>query len=324
MSEIGATQTEGSHDSDSTAEQTGQTAPVQLIRLSKRFSGAVLAVDDLSLRVERGQVFGLLGPNGAGKTTALRMLLGLIQPTAGSARLFGEMVRPGHPVLRRVGALIEGPAFVPYWSGQKNLEAYWRAAGQGLGEADFGPALEIAGLGDAIHRKVHTYSKGMQQRLAVAQALLNKPDLLVLDEPTLGLDPQEMREVRDLLRTLAEHGATVLLSTHILAEVEQVCTHAAVMARGRLVATGTVAELTGAAITVYLEVDDAEKATGVLSRIAGIGAISEEAPGLSVQLNGIPRKAIVSALVAGGVGVETVMSRHQLEDAFLQLVGDDK
>lgn len=298
--------------------------PVVISGLSKRFSEAVLAVDNLDLTVEAGQVFGLLGPNGAGKTTAIRMLLGLIWPTSGSVRIFGETIRPGHPVLRRVGAIVENPAFVPYWSGQQNLEAFWRAGGGDWSTANSGPALEIAGLGEALHRKVHTYSKGMQQRLAIAQALLNKPDLLVLDEPTLGLDPHEMREIRELLSTLAGEGTTVLLSSHILAEVEQVCTHAAVMAKGRLIANGTVAQLTGAATTVYLEVDDIDGAMAALAALGGIGPVTREGQGLSVRLNAVPRKAIVVALVNAGIGVETVASRHHLEDAFLELVGEDQ
>jgi ABC-2 type transport system ATP-binding protein len=298
--------------------------PVVISGLSKRFSETVLAVDNLDLTVEAGQVYGLLGPNGAGKTTVLRMLLGLIWPTSGSVRVFGEPMRPGHSVLRRVGAIVEGPAFVPYWSGQQNLEAFWRAGGGDWSTANSGLALEIAGLGEAIHRKVHTYSKGMQQRLAIAQALLNKPDLLVLDEPTLGLDPHEMREIRELLTTVAGEGTTVLLSSHILAEVEQVCSHAAVMAQGRLIANGTVAQLTGAATTVYLEVDDIDRAMVVIANLEGIGPIAREGPGLSVHLNGVPRKAIVVALVNASVGVETVMSRHHLEDAFLELVGEDQ
>jgi ABC-2 type transport system ATP-binding protein len=302
----------------------GAPAPIVISGLSKRFSESVLAVDNLSLTVEAGQVFGLLGPNGAGKTTALRMLLGLIWPTSGSVHVFGEAIRPGHPVLRRVGAIVEGPAFVPYWTGQQNLEAFWCAGGGDWSTANSGPALDIAGLGEALHRKVQTYSKGMQQRLAVAQSLLNKPDLLVLDEPTVGLDPHEMREIRELLTAVAGEGTTVLLSSHILAEVEQVCSHAAVMAKGRLIANGTVAELTGAASTVYLEVDDVGGALVALEKLEGLGAVSREGQGLSVRLNEVPRKAIVVALVNAGVGVETVASRHQLEDAFLELVGEEQ
>jgi ABC-2 type transport system ATP-binding protein len=297
----------------------GDSAPIRFTRLSKRF-GETLAVDGLALTVERGQVFGLLGPNGAGKTTVLRILLGLVHPTAGEAWLFGERVRSGHPMLRRVGALIERPAFVPHLSGLANLEFYWRAGGQEISDSHIDEALDLARLGNAIHRKVRTYSTGMLQRLGIAQALLGGPDLLVLDEPTVGLDPEEMREIRNLVRDVATRGATVFLSSHILAEVEQVCTHAAVMDRGHLVAVGTISDLIGSADSVYLEVDDVEKAIHVLEGIAGVGRLVRETPGLSLELGRVERKAVVAALVQAGVGVETVTSRHRLEDAFLQML----
>src|SRR5436309_6594685 len=229
--------------------------PVAVEHLTMRF-GDIMAVDDLTLEVPPGSVLGLLGPNGAGKTTALRMVLGLVHPTRGRTFLFGRPMRPGSPLLRRVGSIVERPGFVPHMTGIDNLKSFWLSGGQPLSEAHLDEALEIAGLGPAIHRKVRTYSKGMQQRLALAQARLNSPELLVLDEPTVGLDPQEMREIRQLVRDVAAGGATVLLSSHILAEVEQVCTHAAVMDRGHLVATGSVVELTGSASSVYIEVDD--------------------------------------------------------------------
>ncbi len=301
----------------------GLGAPIVVAGLTKRFSESVLAVDQLSLSVEQGQVVGLLGPNGAGKTTVLRMLMGLIFPTAGTAYILGERIRPSHPVLRRVGALVEGPAFVPHLSGMRNLEFFWRAGGQELRDANLSEALDIAGLGSAIHRKVSTYSKGMRQRLAIAQSLLNKPELLVLDEPTVGLDPEEMREVRELIRGIAERGSTVLLSSHILAEVEQVCSHAAVMDRGRLVAFGSVADLTASTSSVYLEVDDVQKATEVLHGLRGVQRVTRELPGLSIELDGLERKALVAALVQAGVGVETVTSRHRLEDAFFQMLEGD-
>ncbi len=298
--------------------------PIELAGLSKSFANAGMVVDNLSLKVESGQVFGLLGPNGAGKTTVLRMLLGLVHPTAGEARLFGLPVRPGYPTLRRVGALVERPAFVPHMSGLDNLKLFWRAGGQPLREAHMEEALAIADLGKAIRRKVRTYSTGMRQRLGIAQALLGQTDLLLLDEPTVGLDPEEMRETRNVLRDVSQRGATVFLSSHILAEVEQVCSHVAVMDRGHLVAAGTVNELVGAAQTAYLEVDDLEKARKVLEGFQGIGPVELEPPGLSVTLNGVLRKDIVAALVHAGVGVETITSRHRLEDAFLQMLATEE
>src|SRR5207247_1616909 len=169
---------------------------------------------------------------------------------------------------------------------------------------------------------VKTYSHGMKQRLGIAQALLGKPDLLILDEPTTGLDPQQMREMRLLVHSIANRSATVILSSHLLGEVEQVCSHAAVVNRGHVVAAGTVAELIGGATTVYLEVDDVARAREVLGKLKGVHAVNAEGIGLSVELDGIDRKVVVAKLVRGGIGVETVMSRHRLEDAFLDLLED--
>jgi ABC-2 type transport system ATP-binding protein len=304
-----------------------KAATIELDGLSKRFPNAGMVVDNLSLRIEAGQVFGLLGPNGAGKTTVLRMLLGLVYPTDGQAKLFGKAVRPGDAVLRRVGAMVDRPAFVPHLSGMQNLEYFWRAGGQSMREAHLDEALAVAGLGKAINRKVRTYSTGMKQRLGIAQALLNTPDLLLLDEPTAGLDPEEMRETRNLIRDVSERGATVFLSSHILAEVEQVCTHVAIMDHGHLVRSGSVSQIIGATAVVYLEVDDVDKAADVLGKIAGVEKLSREPPGLSVQLDGLQRKEVVAALVHAGVGVETITSRHRLEDAFLQMLateGDER
>ena len=295
-----------------------------MANLTKRFGEGVLAVDDFSLQVDHGMVFGLLGPNGAGKTTVLRMIVGLIHPTAGETYLFGERMHPGSEVLRRVGAIIESPGFVPHLSGLENLHNYWVSGGDPWSKANIDEALAIADLGSAINRKVRTYSKGMMQRLAIAQVLLNRPELLILDEPTIGLDPGEMRDIRDLIRQLADRGATVFLSSHILAELEQVCTHAAVMNHGRLVAAGTIDELIGASESVYLEVDDVERALLVLKELDGITSSGLESPGIVLKLGNIERKQIVAALVNAGVGVETISSRHRLEDAFIGMVEDGR
>jgi ABC-2 type transport system ATP-binding protein len=217
---------------------------VEVEGVSKSF-GEVNAVDDFSFRVERGQVYGLLGPNGAGKSTTLRMITGLERPTDGVTRLFGATVTPGCAELERVGALVEQAEFVPHLSGMLNLRLWWTAAGARMADADLDGALVIAGLGDAIHRKVKTYSQGMKQRLGFARLLLGRPELLILDEPTNGLDPGEIREIRELIGRLTEQGATVLLSSHHLSEVEQVCSHALVMNHGRLVTSGTVSDLVG-------------------------------------------------------------------------------
>ena len=298
------------------------TEPVIAIAgLTKRF-GPVLAVDGLDFSVAQGEVCGMLGPNGAGKTTTLRMLVGLIFPDAGEARLLGHPVRPGDDALRRVGVMIEESAFVPYLNGITNLRLWWEAGGTAWSDADVETALAVAGLGDAVRRKVKTYSQGMKQRLGIARALLSRPDVLVLDEPTSGLDPGEMREVRQLLRRVSEQGTTVLLSSHLLSEVEQVCTNAVVMDKGKLVASGAVADLIGAGGSVYIEVTNARRATSTLKKLDGVRRVIPEPPGLAVELEGIKRSELVAALVHAGVGVETVTARHQLEDAFLGLVGE--
>jgi ABC-2 type transport system ATP-binding protein len=292
--------------------------------LSKRYSAAVLAVDDLTFTVERGHVCGMLGPNGAGKTTTLRMLVGLIRPTGGTARLFGEQVRQGLPALARVGTMIEGAAFVPHLRGLTNLRLWWESSGAHWSEAAVDEALGVAGLGDAVHRKVKTYSHGMKQRLGIARALLARPEALILDEPTTGLDPQEIREVRRLVARLAERGVTILLSSHLLSEVEQTCTHLVVMDRGKLIAAGSTTALMGAAAaSVYLEVDDRDAAEAVIAGLPEVASVQREVAGLTVDVGGVSRAALVAALVNAGVGVQTVQARRQLEDTFLGLVGEE-
>jgi ABC-2 type transport system ATP-binding protein len=300
------------------------TEPVIAVsELTKRF-GEVLAVDGLTFSVGHGEVCGLLGPNGAGKTTTLRVLVGLVFADAGEARLLGHRVQPSDAALDRVGIMIEESAFVPYLSGERNLRLWWEAGGSKWADADVETALAVAGLGAAIGRKVKTYSQGMKQRLGLARALLSRPDVLVLDEPTSGLDPGEMREVRQLLRRVSEQGATVLLSSHLLAEIEQVCSNAVVMDKGRLVAAGPVRDLIGASGSVYLEVSNVRRATSTLKKLKGVRRVVPEPPGLAVELHDVKRSELVAALVHAGVGVETVTTRHQLEDAFLGMVGDSE
>jgi ABC-2 type transport system ATP-binding protein len=294
--------------------------PIVIEDLTKRYDRDILAVDHLNLTVGSGSVFGLLGPNGAGKTTTMRMLVGLIRPTSGKVRIFGEPVKPGVAMLSRVGVLVEGPGFVPQLSGRQNLELFWKAGRSPMSEANLDRALDVADLGDAAHRKYRTYSHGMRQRLGLAQALLGSPDLLVIDEPTDGLDPQQMRHTREILRRVAGGGTTVLLSSHLLSEVEQVCDHIAVMNRGRLVAVGTVSDLLRATTSVYVEVDTIVRAQRVLEGVGGVRKISPEGRGLAIELDGVERKHVVAALVGAGVGVETITTRHQLEDAFIELL----
>ncbi|MHA3700917.1 alpha/beta fold hydrolase [Jatrophihabitans sp. YIM 134969] len=263
--------------------------PVAVQDLVKTYKDGYRAVDGVSFVVERGQVVGLLGPNGAGKTTALRVLMGLMRPTSGSVRVFGEPVLPGAAVLSRLGSFVEGSGFMPHLSGEDNLRLYWAATGRPDDDARFDVAAQIAGLGSSIDRKVKTYSQGMRQRLAIAQAMLGLPEVLVLDEPTNGLDPPQIAEMREVLRRYAETGRTVLLSSHLLAEVEQTCTHVVVMHRGRVVAAGTVADVAGQGGT-QLAVDDATRAAEVLQ--------------------------------AAGIAATAVPARRALEDVFLELIDD--
>jgi ABC-2 type transport system ATP-binding protein len=297
---------------------------VQANGLVKRFGG-VTAVQGLSFTVERGQVVGLLGPNGAGKTTTVRMLLGLIRPDEGTATLLGEPVRAGAKVLARVGALVEKPAFVPYLSGLENLRVHWLAGGDRWPAPGLDEAIEVANLGDAVHRATKGYSQGMRQRLGIAQALLNKPELLILDEPTNGLDPAETRRLREAIGEIASRGTTILVSSHVLAEIEQTCTHALVVDRGGLVAAGSVAELIGASTTVELEVDDAGRARAALDAAPGVVSVRTLPTGsLLVDLDGVRRAEVVAALVRAGIGVDAVVPRRKLEDAYLSLVEEHR
>jgi ABC-2 type transport system ATP-binding protein len=260
--------------------------------LTKRF-GHQLAVDNVDLAVPQGAVFGFLGPNGSGKTTTIRMLLGLAAASAGTVSVLGmPMPRQLQEVLPRVGALVEGPAFYPFLSGTANLhrfDAASRHGTPGTRNARVAAALDRVGLSHAAGKRVHAYSLGMKQRLGIANALLSPRELLVLDEPTNGLDPQGTREVRSLVRSLAADGATVFVSSHLLAEVEQICTHAAIMSAGRLVAQGPLEELRrGGEMRIRLLTPDAGTACEVLLRlgmaperagVAGINAAGLHAAG---------------------------------------------
>ena len=300
--------------------------PLVVRGLRKEYADGFVAVAGVDFTVQRGQVVGLLGPNGAGKTTTLRVLLGLSRPTRGELLVFGHHLRPGADVLTRLGALVEGPGFLPHVSGMKNLKLYWRSTGRPAADAHLDEALEIAGLGDAIHRKVRKYSHGMKQRLAIAQAMLGRPELLVLDEPTDGLDPPQIAEMRKVLHRYAASGSgrAVLLSSHLLAEVEQTCTHVVVMHRGEIVADGPVADIVGDSPVVQFDVTDVPAASEVLGGIDGVRSVAADGRGgLVVDLDGTARSDVVSALVRAGVGVDRVVPRRRLEDAFLALVGGE-
>ena len=326
--------------------------------LSKHF-GQQAAVDRVDLAVPHGTVFGFLGPNGSGKTTTIRMLLGLAAASAGTVNLLGqEMPDRLHEVLPRVGALVEGPAFYPFLSGAANLHRLDSASPHTVPatrKARVQQALERVGLEHAAGKRVHAYSLGMKQRLGIANALLSPRDLLVLDEPTNGLDPQGTREVRNLVRSLAHQGTTVFVSSHLLAEVDQMCTHAAVMSAGKLVAQGPLAELRQAGSTrLRLVTPDGGAARQVLARLGlapGPGDPDAAQPGRPVLPGrqelpeprhaqpdgetivaalgaGAPRQAVlpedvVAHLVQAGVRVRGfAVERESLEDRFVALTGE--
>jgi len=321
----------------------GAAAPLNAIAtraLTKRY-GDITAVDGLDLAVEQGVLYGFLGPNGAGKTTAIRMALGLIFPTGGAVEVLGEPVfsegRPGPGrVLRRVGAVVEEPAFWKYLSGRHNLEYFARAAGPAADRearlARVDRVLGLVGLEQAADKKVKAYSQGMRQRLGVALSLLGEPEVLVLDEPTNGLDPQGMRDVRLLLRRVADEGTTVFVSSHLLWEVETMCDLVGVLARGRLVAEGPPSELRTAGDHIRIAVDDRARAERVLARFDGALVVEDpeatppgSPPGGSwIRVRLAPPAtpaAVNAALVSEGVQVGAVVpERATLEEVFLSLV----
>lgn len=298
--------------------------------LTKRFRRQT-AVDGVDLEVPRGAVYGFLGPNGSGKTTTIRVLLGLAAATDGDVEVLGRpMPRDLREVLPRVGALVEGPAFYPFLSGAANLrrlDAADRDAPRSTREARVGQALERVGLSNAARKRVRAYSLGMKQRLGIAAALLGPRDLLVLDEPTNGLDPQGTREVRALVRSLAADGTTVFVSSHLLAEVEQVCTHVGVMSAGRLVSQGTLDALgAGGSSRVRLQTPDGARAAAVLARL-GLAAPRADGEVVVAALppgdGAPPAEDVVAALVADGVRVRGFAVEHDsLEDRFVALTGE--
>jgi ABC-2 type transport system ATP-binding protein len=296
--------------------------------LTKRF-GARPAVDSINLLVPAGSVFGFLGPNGSGKTTTIRMLLGLASATSGNMRVLG-MDLPGQlsTVLPHIGALVEGPAFYPFLSGEANLRRLDSADRYAPGSTRawrVERALERVGLTHAAGKKVHAYSLGMKQRLGIAGALLSQRELLVLDEPTNGLDPQGTREVRNLVASFADEGTTVFVSSHLLSEIEQMCTHAAVMRAGKLVAQGTLDELRGVGAAVArLHTPDATRARDILVArgLALKQATTPDAVTLTLPAGTAPED-IVASLVRGGVRVrEFTMHTATLEDRFVELTGE--
>jgi ABC-2 type transport system ATP-binding protein len=308
----------------SAVEPDGEDVPLRFEGVTKAYKDGFVAVRDLSFEVRRGQVLGLLGPNGAGKTTSLRMLMGLIRPTEGRISIFGHAAAPGAPVLSRLGSFVEGTGLQPHLSGRDNLTLYWAATGRPLQDAHMEEAIAVAGLGTAIDKRVRSYSQGMRQRVAIAQAMLGLPDLLVLDEPTNGLDPPQIHAMREVLRSYAATGRTVIVSSHLLSEIEQTCSHVVVMAKGQKIAQGTVEEIVGSggAVLIGLTDDaDTEGAIAVLEALPGVSAELTD-DGLVADLDGTSRARALQALVEAGISVEQFTPRRRLEDAFLALVGE--
>ncbi|MEU7908949.1 ATP-binding cassette domain-containing protein [Actinoplanes sp. NPDC049118] len=290
------------------------TAPVETRRLTKRY-GTITAVDALDLTVRAGEVYGFLGPNGAGKTTTLRMVLGLVRPTSGEVRLFGEP--PGR--LDGVGALIEGPAFYPYLSGRDNLRVLARHAGVAAGRV--AAVLDQVELTGRAGDRYATYSLGMKQRLGVAAALLKDPRLVVLDEPTNGLDPAGMADMRLLVRRLGAAGCTVLLSSHLMTEVQELCDRVGIIAGGRLVAESTVAELRGDR-TLRLVATPLDVAAARARALLGADAVRVNGDGLDLAVPPDRAAEVNAALVGAGIAVSELRAEERsLEQAFFALTG---
>ena len=283
-------------------------------RLTKRF-GPVVAVRGLDLGVSAGQVYGFLGPNGAGKTTTIRMLVGLITPTEGQIRLLGRLL-PDPRAVAQTGSMIEEPAFYPWLTGRQNLQVL-AATGGGCAAAECGRVLGVTGLSEVAGRKVRTYSQGMRQRLGLAAAMLGRPPLLIIDEPTNGLDPAGIREIRVLLGDLAADGMTVFMSSHLLAEVEQICDRVAVIVRGQIVEEGAPVELGAIRRRIRVQVDAADnEAAGLL--LARWPARQQDGQFLVEHDSG---RDVNAALAAGGVIAESVtVELPRLEDRFLEIV----
>jgi ABC-type multidrug transport system ATPase subunit len=289
--------------------------------LTKRYSGGVLAVRGLDLTVRRGEVYGFLGPNGAGKTTTLRMLAGLIQPTSGHATVAGGS--PGSPQsLSNLGVMIEAPAFWPYLSGRDNLRLLARYCR--VPDRRVGAVLEEVEMTDRALRVVGTYSTGMKQRLGVAAALLKDPALLILDEPTSGLDPQGMADLRALITRIGRGERTVLLSSHLLSEVEQICTRVGVLSKGRMVAEGTIEEIRGG-VQLIVRAEPADRAQAILASAVGADYVNVQADGaFSLRINPDQAGVVNRHLVMSGITViEFRTAERSLEEVFMELTGTE-
>ncbi|NDL60160.1 ATP-binding cassette domain-containing protein [Phytoactinopolyspora sp. XMNu-373] len=317
---------EGTHSPTSSVPAPARRSVAEFTGVSKKF-GSVQALHEVDLRVRSGLVYGVLGPNGAGKTTLLRVVLGLVRPDAGSVTVLGH--RPGQPgALAHIGALIESPAFVPHLSGRANLRVLARA--RGLPDDEVARVLRVMDLQDRADERFHGYSLGMGQRLGVAAALLGNPPLLILDEPTNGLDPQGVASMREFIRRLGEDGTTVLLSSHLLSEVQQICDRVVVINRGRVIADDTVTALRDHSGTTVLKVwvSPVEQAGQVLDQHASEAGVTlvEDSDDPYWRLETTPETVpeLVNALVKAGIAVyEVRRERPSLEDVFFGLTRDE-
>ncbi len=296
---------------------------IELRGLTKQF-GAIHAVENLDLTVYRGDIYGFLGPNGAGKSTTIRMMLSLIRPSSGSIRILGQSLA-GHRanILRRVGAIVEKPDFYLYLSARRNLEILGLLSGADVSRRSIEVALDHVGLGGRADSKVKTFSYGMKQRLGIAQALLHDPELVILDEPVNGLDPQGVREIRQLILELAHgRGKTVFLSSHLLPEVEMIANRMAIIAGGKAVVEGTVKELLNEGmLKVGIETDAPDRATAILTQ-AGFISAGENAGNsvvFSMEKSGIP--IAISLLTGAGIAVYGINSTRSLEEYFIAITG---
>ncbi len=295
------------------------TTIVETHGLTKRYGSGVLAVDSVDMSVRRGEVYGFLGPNGAGKTTTLRMLVGLIRPTSGTATVAGHA--PGDPAgVARIGSLIEGPGFYPYLSGRENLRVV--ADLVSVSHKRVEEALDLVEMTSRAGRRFGTYSTGMKMRLGVAAAILKDPQLLILDEPTNGLDPQGMAEMRRLIREIGQGARTVLLSSHLLGEVEQICDRVGVISNGRLVKQSTVQELLGDE-GVLVRAQPVEHAQEVLTRMFGPEIVSRRDGAIYLRTDPARSVEINRSLMASGIAVSELRPfERSLEEVFFQLTGE--
>jgi ABC-2 type transport system ATP-binding protein len=313
--------TEAPHNRSSSPDPGDRSIPViKATHLSKHY-GAVQAVKDVSFTVQRRDVFGFLGPNGSGKSTTISMMLGLVTPTSGQVELFGFDEQHRSDALTRVGAIIESPTFYPYLSGRDNLRVLAQLR-PGVTERRISDVLETIGLADSGSKHYNNYSLGMKQRLAIGATLLHDPELLMLDEPTNGLDPAGMLEVRHLIQRLAANGKTIFLSSHLLSEVEQVCNRVAILSKGEIMAEGTIAELAKRGQAIIVRVADPQRATEVLGTVNGVTKVELDGENLVVSASPSLTPEINVALVQAGIAVfELRPAGNSLEQVFLSVTG---